>query len=184
MMKLIGIGAAALVASFAAANAQQPGGLQVGILSCDGGPHVSFVVGSNTTLNCTFESNGRPPEPYVATINRVGLDLGFTQATGLAWAVYAPTNRIGPGDLSGHFGGLGANAAVGVGIGANVLVGGSNNAFSLQPLSLQGQTGLSVAAGVMDVDLRPAAVPGRRHYRRHHRHYHHYRHHHRHHHHH
>jgi len=169
MMKMLGIGAAALVASIATANAQQ-GQLQVGVLECEGGQNVSYVVGSTTELTCTFQSQGRRPEPYIATIRRFGVDLGFTQQTGLAWAVYAPTNRIGRGDLAGHFGGVGANATVGVGVGANVLVGGSNNAFSLQPLSLQGQTGLNVAAGVADVELRPAAVQGPRKHRKHRKH--------------
>lgn len=175
-MKLIGIGAAMLVASFATANAQSR--LQVGVLTCEGGPNVGYVVGSRTDLQCTFESEGRRPEPYVATINRIGLDLGFTQQTGLAWAVYAPTNRIGRGDLAGHFGGVGANAAVGVGLGGNLLVGGSNNSFSLQPLSLQGQTGLNVTAGIADVDLRPAGVvQGPRKHRKHRKHHRHHRHH-------
>lgn len=174
-IKLAGIGAAMLVASFATANAQSR--LQVGVLECEGGPNVSYVVGSRTELQCTFESQGRRPEPYIAAINRVGLDLGFTQQTGLAWAVYAPTNRIGRGDLAGHFGGVGANATVGVGIGANVLVGGSHNSFSLQPLSLQGQTGLNATAGVIDVELRPAAVQGPRKHRKHRKHRRHHRHH-------
>jgi hypothetical protein len=167
-IKLAGIGAAMLVASLATANAQSR--LQVGVLECEGGPNVSYVVGSRTELRCTFQSEGRRPEPYIAAINRVGLDLGFTQQTGLAWAVYAPTNRIGRGDLAGHFGGVGANATFGVGIGANVLVGGSHNSFSLQPLSLQGQTGLNATAGVIDVELRPAAVQGPRKHRKHRKH--------------
>ena len=166
-IKLAGIGAAMLVASFATANAQSR--LQVGVLECEGGPNVSYVVGSRTELHCTFRSEGRRPEPYIATINRVGLDLGFTQQTGLAWAVYAPTKRIGRGDLAGHFGGVGANATIGVGVGGNLLVGGSHNSFSLQPLSLQGQTGLNVTAGIADVELRPAAVHGARKHRKHHR---------------
>jgi hypothetical protein len=173
--KLFGIGAAMLVASFATANAQSQ--LQVGVLTCEGGPNVSFVVGSSAEMQCVFESATRRPEPYIARINRIGLDLGFTQQTGLAWAVYAPTNRIGRGDLAGHFGGVGANASVGIGLGGNLLVGGSNNAFSLQPLSLQGQTGLNVTAGIADVDLRPAQVVPPQKYRKHRKHKKHHRHH-------
>jgi hypothetical protein len=176
MIKTLGIGAAALVASIATANAQQ-GQLQVGVLACEGGQNVGYVVGSSTELTCTFESTGRRPEPYIATIKRFGVDLGFTQQTGLAWAVYAPTNRIGRGDLAGHFGGVGANASVGIGLGGNLLVGGSNNAFSLQPLSLQGQTGLNVTAGIADVDLRPAQVVPPQKYRMHRMHKKHHRHH-------
>ena len=74
--------------------------------------------------------------------------------------VNAPSRRLGRGALAGHFGGVGANATVGVGFGANLLVGGSDNSISLQPLSLQGQTGLSVVAGIVDVELRPAICVG------------------------
>jgi hypothetical protein len=70
--------------------------------------------------------------------------------------VFAPTNRVGPGDLAGTYGGVAASATVGVGLGANALVGGSNNTIALQPVSLQGQTGLSVAAGIAGLELRPA----------------------------
>ena len=167
LSKLFGIAAAVLVASFASANAQQQ--VQAGILECHGGQNVGFVVGSATELECVFRgNNGGRPDPYIARVQRFGLDIGVTEQTGLAWAVNAPSYRIGRGALAGHFGGVGANATVGVGVGANLLVGGSSNAFSLQPLSLQGQTGLSAVAGVIDVELRPA-VPVRRerHHRRH-----------------
>jgi hypothetical protein len=161
--RLFGIAAAALVASFATANAQQQ--LKVGVLECTGGQNVGFVVGSVTQLQCVFQSQGRRPEPYVATVQRFGVDLGVTQQTGLAWAVYAPTRRVGRADLAGSYGGVGANASFGVGAGANVLVGGSSNVISLQPLSLQGQTGVNVAAGIANLQLQ--AVEPRRH-RRHH----------------
>ena len=74
----------------------------------------------------------------------------------MAWGVFAPTNRIGYGDLAGSYVGASASATVGVGLGANALVGGSGNTFALQPVSVQGQTGLSVAAGVAGLELRPA----------------------------
>lgn len=173
--KLLAVAAVTFVASAASAQAQQR--VQAGVLECEGGQHVGYVVGSTTELQCIFRSSiGAPPEPYIARIRRFGLDLGVTQQTGLAWMVHAPGGRLGRGALAGHFGGVGANATVGVGIGANLLVGGSGNSISLQPLSLQGQTGFSAAAGVVDVDLRPADVRGaprykrHRHHRRHRRH--------------
>src|SRR5882757_1454263 len=117
---LIGIATATLIASFASASAQS---VQVGILECQGGQNVGFVVGSATELQCVFRSNdGRFTEPYIANVHRYGLDLGVTQQTGLAWAVNAPTVRLGRGALSGQYGGVGASATVGVGVGANLLV--------------------------------------------------------------
>jgi Protein of unknown function (DUF992) len=143
----------ALVAPIASANALPP--VRAGILQCEGGQNVGFVVGSVTSLECVFQSEGRRPEPYIATVHRYGLDIGFTEQTKFSWAVNAPTGRVGRGDLAGSYGGVGANASVGVGGGGNFLVGGQQNSYALQPLSVQGQTGLNVAAGVADIDLQP-----------------------------
>ena len=145
-----------LVASLAGANAQQPSQrVQVGILECRGGASVGFVVGSVTNLGCVLRAEGMPEDRYVATIRKVGLDLGITQESALAWAVYAPVARLGPGDLSGNYAGAQGSATIGVGLGGNVLVGGSANSIALQPVSLQGQVGLNVAAGLESLELRP-----------------------------
>jgi hypothetical protein len=168
-LSTLSIAIASLVASFASANALPQPQLRAGILQCQGGQNVGFVVGSTTSLECVFQSEGRRPEPYVATVHRFGLDLGITDQTRLSWAVNAPTGRVGPGNLAGNYGGVGANASVGVGGGGNFLVGGPQNAYALQPLSVQGQTGLNVAAGVADIELEPVRFGGgRRHYHRHH----------------
>ena len=116
---------------------------------------IGFVVGSVTNLGCVLRVQGFPEDRYIATIRKVGLDLGITQETALAWAVYAPVNRLGPGDLTGEYAGAQGSASVGVGAGGNWLVGGSNNTIALQPLSLQGQVGLNVAAGLESLELRP-----------------------------
>jgi hypothetical protein len=158
-----GIAIASLVASVASANALPP--VRAGVLECEGGQNVGFVIGSVTSLECVFQSEGRRPEPYIAVVHRYGVDLGFTEQTKFAWAVNAPTDRVGRGDLAGNYGGVGANASVGVGFGGNFLVGGPANSYGLQPISLQGQTGLNVAAGVADIELQPVRF-GRRHHRR------------------
>jgi hypothetical protein len=153
---LAGIAATMLAASFTGANAQQPiQRVQVGILECRGAASVGFVVGSVTNLGCVLRADGMPEDRYVATIRKVGLDLGITQETALAWGVYAPVARLGPGDLSGDYVGAQGSASVGVGLGGNVLVGGSANSIALQPLSVQGQVGLNVAAGLESLELRP-----------------------------
>lgn len=147
---------ASLVASFAGAGAQQPmQRVQVGILECRGGASIGFVVGSVTHLGCVLRSEGLPEDRYIATIRKVGLDLGITQESALAWGVYAPVARLGPGDLAGNYAGAQGSASIGVGLGGNVLVGGSANSIALQPLSVQGQIGLNVAAGLESLELRP-----------------------------
>jgi hypothetical protein len=169
-LSTISIAIAALTASIASANALPP--VRAGILQCQGGQNVGFVVGSVTSLECVFQSEGRRPEPYIATLRRFGVDLGITDQTRLTWAVNAPTGRVGRGHLAGNYGGVGANASVGVGGGGNFLVGGPQNSYALQPISVQGQTGLNVAAGVADIELAPLRFGhggNRRHYRhRHH----------------
>ena len=145
-----------LLASLGSTNAQQPmQRVQVGILECRGGASIGFIVGSVTNLGCVLRVDGMPEDRYVATIRKVGVDLGITQESGLAWGVFAPTAQLGPGDLSGDYVGAQGSAAFGVGAGGNVLVGGSAYSIALQPLSLQGQVGLSVAAGLESLELRP-----------------------------
>ena len=145
-----------LAASIAGANAQAPmQRVQVGVLECRGGASVGFIVGSVTNLGCVLRVDGVPDDRYIATIRKVGLDLGITQESALAWGVFAPVSRLGPGDLSGDYAGAQGSATLGVGVGGNVLVGGSNNSIALQPLSLQGQVGVNVAAGLESLELRP-----------------------------
>ena len=152
---LAGIAVTMLVASFAAANAQPVQRVQVGILECRGGASIGFIVGSVTNLGCVLRVDGMPEDRYIATIRKVGIDIGITEESALAWGVYAPVARLGIGDLSGNYAGVDGSVAIGVGVGGNVLVGGSSNSIALQPLSVQGEVGLSVAAGLESLELRP-----------------------------
>src|SRR2546421_9924207 len=116
------IAIAALAAPIASANALPP--VRAGILQCQGGQNVGFVVGSVTSLECVFQSEGRRPEPYIATVRRYGVDLGFTDQTRFSWAVNAPSASIGRADLGGNYGGVGAKPSGGGGFRGNFLVGG------------------------------------------------------------
>jgi hypothetical protein len=150
----IGIAVAALVA-VSSSTAMAQSRVRVGVLECRG-VSTSFVVGSVTDLRCVFRGEFGEPYRYVANIQKIGVDINLPSDIAVAWAVFAPTSRIGPGDLAGNYAGVAANATIGVGLGANALVGGSNNTFALQPVSLQGQTGLGIAAGIAGLVLRPA----------------------------
>ena len=129
--------------------------VQVGILECRGGASVGFIVGSVTNLGCVLRADGLPEDRYVATIRKVGLDLGITQESALAWGVFAPVGAARAGRSAGNYAGAQGSATLGVGVGGNVLVGGSNNTIALQPLSVQGQVGISIAAGLESLELRP-----------------------------
>jgi len=153
---LAGVASAMLAVSLGVATAQQAmQRVQVGVLECRGGASIGFIVGSVTNLGCVLRADGMPEDRYVATIRKVGLDLGITQESALAWGVFAPVARLGPGELSGDYVGAQGSATLGVGVGGNVLVGGSANSIALQPLSVQGQVGISIAAGLGALELRP-----------------------------
>ncbi len=145
--------AATLLGGLTSADAQSR--VQVGVLECRGGASVGFIVGSVTHLGCVLRVDGMPEDRYVATIQKIGLDLGITSETALAWGVYAPVAQLGPGDLSGNYAGAQGSASLGIGAGGNALVGGSSNSIALQPLSVQGVVGVNIAAGVESLELRP-----------------------------
>src|ERR1700758_243129 len=134
--------------------ASAQGGVQVGTLTCNVSGGWGFVFGSSKALRCTFARAGGRPEHYAGSINKFGVDIGYTQGGVLVWGVFAPTASLAPGALSGNYVGATGSATVGVGAGANVLVGGSNRTISLQPLSIEGNTGLNVAAGIGAMNLR------------------------------
>src|SRR5260370_18229924 len=151
--------AAALLMATAPTGAKAS--VEVGCLSWRGAGAVGYVVGAVLNFNCVFvPSAGGPGHRYVGVIRRIGVDLGFSQGVSMGWVVFAPTGVIHPGDLAGNYGGVQGNASIGVGVGANALVGGSNNTFALQPVSAQAQAGLNVSAGLADLGLRPAGAPG------------------------
>ncbi len=52
--------------------------------------------------------------------------------------------------------GVSGQASVGLGLGANVLLGGSNDQIALQPASIEGVQGLNVAAGFGEMTLTAA----------------------------
>ena len=142
--------AAGLFALGTPARAQ---GVQVGNLTCNVAGGFGFIFGSSRAVNCTFAPPGGPPQHYAGSIDRFGVDIGYVQGGVLIWTVVAPTANVAPGSLAGSFGGVTAGATVGVGLGANVLIGGSANSIALQPVSIQGTTGLNVAAGVAAMTL-------------------------------
>jgi hypothetical protein len=150
------LAASAMCAAAAFSTAQAQEGVAVGLLTCGVKGGVSFIVGSTRELRCVYRTGpGDPGERYEGKIEKFGLDIGVTNNALMEWTVLAPTNRIAMGALAGRYLGVSADASVGVGGGANVLVGGSNNTISLQPVSVQAQTGLNAALAVASVELSP-----------------------------
>jgi hypothetical protein len=131
-------------------------GVRVGVLTCEVSGGAAFIIGSSKDLRCRFEGASGKVERYVGVIDKFGLDIGVTGPAVLSWAVLAPTSDMRRGALAGNYVGASAGASVGVGGGANLLIGGSDETISLQPLSIQGQTGVNAALAVAGLALRPA----------------------------
>lgn len=129
--------------------------LKVGELKCEVSGGLGLIITSKKELECHFRSPNGRSEMYHGSIRKFGLDIGATESGILVWEVFAAEAGPRPGALAGQYDGVGGSATVGVGVGANALIGGSNRDFSLQPLSLGLQTGLDLTAGVTSLTLRP-----------------------------
>jgi Protein of unknown function (DUF992) len=159
MHRTVAIAAAAvlMLLSPASSRAQQPAGTQIGMLTCQMAPSIGFIVGSVQSMRCHFIPNGGyPQQAYVGEIDTVGFDVGVTAGGGLAWGVFAPTGGPPAGGLAGVYVGASGDISVGVGVGANVLFGGSNRTIALQPLSVEGEVGVALALGVSSLKLAAA----------------------------
>ncbi len=143
----------ALAAAPAAAQASR---VRVGGLTCQVAPGVGLIIGSNKSMNCQYQSVDGWSERYSGNIIIIGADIGFTDTKTIAWAVWAPVAQGGRGALAGGYAGATAEVTVAAGLGTNVLLGGFQNSFMLQPVSVSGQTGANVAAGVSGIQLTPA----------------------------
>jgi len=127
--------------------------VRVGVMTCDMDSGFGYVLGSSRDLHCTFVPAAGAPEHYAGTISKFGVDIGYMQNAVIVWTVVAPTVALPPGSLTGTYGGATGSVTVGVGVGANVLVGGSSDTISLQPVSIEGGTGLNVAGGFASMRL-------------------------------
>lgn len=150
--RILVAGAAAATLLATTSIAQSQSGANVGSLTCNVAGGVGFVFGSSKELSCLFTRTDGKAERYTGSIKKFGVDIGFTKEAQMVWLVFAPGN-IAPGSLAGSYGGATASGTVGVGVGANVLLGGSNKQVTLQPVSVEGSVGLNVAAGIGAVDL-------------------------------
>ena len=145
---------AAAAVAFAAPASAAPGGVKVGTLTCNVASGWGFVFGSSKDVRCNYRPNKTRGEHYEGSIDKFGVDIGYTEGGVMVWAVVAPTSDIRPGALEGNYAGVTAGASVGVGASANALIGGLDKSIALQPLSIEGNTGLNVAAGIGALHLK------------------------------
>ncbi|MFL9827796.1 DUF992 domain-containing protein [Rhodoplanes sp. SY1] len=154
MRNVLAGSAAAVVAVMLATAAPAQERVQAGSLSCDVSAGLGLIIGSQRQVYCTFTpSLNGPVETYTGSITRIGLDIGATAGGVMVWVVWSPTTRP-VGALAGAYAGASAEASLVAGLGANVLLGGNDRSVALQPVSVQGQAGVNIAAGVAGLELR------------------------------
>jgi hypothetical protein len=127
--------------------------VKAGYLTCHVASGWGFIFGSSREIACTYSEEPNYSEFYSGTISKFGVDIGYLRSGVILWAVIAPTAKPKPGVLGGHYAGASASAALGVGAGAHVLIGGFNNSIALQPVAIEAQNGLNVAAGIDSLEL-------------------------------
>ena len=155
MKKTLGLSAVACLIAFA--DPAYADGVKIGVLECTVSSGFGFVVGSSRGVNCVYlPGNGGNKQRYNGTIKKFGIDIGYVSESKIMWAVVAPNWDVPQGALAGDYVGGTASAAVGYGAGANALIGGGGKSFALQPVSVEGQKGINIAAGIGDLTLRTA----------------------------
>lgn len=151
------LAALVLLLCLPAASQAQERGIELGSLDCAIDAGTGFIFGSSKNLSCTFTPADEEftPETYVGNVTKYGLDIGSTKETQMRWLVLGPSNNIyAPGALAGEYVGASAEITAIYGAGANILVGGGGPTFTLQPVSVQTQTGLNLALGVSQFELK------------------------------
>jgi hypothetical protein len=149
------IAAIALITACNLLSAQPFGGTKVGVLTCRTSASLGLLLGSHQKIRCSFRPDSSAmTEYYEGHINRLGLDIGVRTGGVMVWGVLAPTQGFHHGALTGKYVGASGSASLGVGVGANALVGGSHRSIALQPLSVEGQVGVNLALGVAGLTLR------------------------------
>ena len=147
---------AVLALALSAAGTADANGVKAGFLKCEVAGNMSFIFGSSRDISCIYDAGSNHPiDHYKGTIKKYGVDIGYQQNGVIVWGVVAPSDYVGPGALAGDYGGISAALAVGLGVGANALIGGSNNTIALQPFSVEGMQGLNIAGGIGVLTLVP-----------------------------
>ncbi|MBI1385843.1 MAG: DUF992 domain-containing protein [Rhizobiales bacterium] len=129
--------------------------VDAGLLSCEVSGGVALIISEPRELHCVFQKANGQSEAYEGELKAFGIDIGVSGRGVMTWGVIAATTELPPGTLAGTYGGVEAGGAAVVGGRGQILVGGAKQTISLQPLSVEGETGLNIAVGVTAIELRP-----------------------------
>lgn len=137
----------------ATAASDNNGTLAAGMLTCTLTSDTNLVLFSREDYDCTYAAANGETGSYRGEIRKIGADLQIKREQMLKWAVLAPSSGGGASAIGGSYVGGSAEATAGAGVGARVLIGGSRSQFTLQPVSLSGQTGLGASATLDSLEL-------------------------------
>ena len=156
MINRMGLMAGAALCAFAFCQTADasPAGVKVGVLTCHVESGWGYILGSSKDLHCNYHPDHGVDDFYKGSISKFGIDIGYTRSATIIWDVIAPTSDTRPGALEGDYAGATASATVAIGIGAHVLLGGFDKSIALQPVSVEGNSGLDIAAGIGALTLR------------------------------
>ena len=150
------ITAASLLASLPATTALAANDVEIGVLTCKVQDVTNLIVYTGQTFGCTFDPINDEDQLYSGQISKIGVDLSIKEDFTIVWGVFAPSeNAYSTDALAGTYVGVGADVAIGVGVGGKVLVGGGAESFSLQPISVSGVEGLGASVGIEKFELQP-----------------------------
>lgn len=135
-------------------NALAANSVNLGMLVCDMSKGIGFVLIEKQKMTCEFRPIAGDNENYAGKITDYGIEIGEIKEGHLIWGVFAAALLdMQPGALNGEYIGVDADVAAGLGVGANALIGGTGKGFILQPVSVEGEVGINIAAGIRTVSL-------------------------------
>lgn len=129
-------------------------GVKIGKLTISSvpGSGKNLIIRSSSDVEAVFEDLNGKEEFYIGEAGiEFGIDLAMKEGEwNQVYLVFSPAEdyRTGSYALQGKYFGTRAGAGVGVGVNAQVLLGGLDKSFSLQPLSVGTGTGTGVEAGL------------------------------------
>jgi hypothetical protein len=129
--------------------------IYIGSLTCNVGGSTGYVLASRKSLDCVFlAKDGVQSAQYTGSIDKVGVDIGYTKAVHTIWRVYSLGSDRGPSNLSGTYVGEQGTAAAGSQAGGNWIYGGPNAEVGMVSSGVIQDAGYNLAAGVAAMTIR------------------------------
>ncbi len=128
--------------------------IYIGALSCNVAGGTGYVLASSKTMECVFlDRNGQSAE-YSGTINKVGIDIGYTKAVHTVWRVYSLGSDRKANQLSGTYVGEQGTVAASSQAGGNWIYGGPNAEIGMVASGIVKDAGYNLATGIAEMSLK------------------------------